>query len=332
MPATLLDPTTLQKLATLQLRARHVVEGVLTGLHKSPHQGQAVEFAEHKEYAPGDETRHIDWRAFARVDKYYVKKFELETNLRAYLVLDASRSMAYGRRGVTKLEYAKMLGAALAYLLVRQQDLCGLVVSGAPEAEAAAADDLAPKTGEPPADQPADDARDVRLPPSVRRYLPPRASPAHLNGLLGVLERLSPEGATDLAGTIDFVAEKAQRRALVLLLSDLFDPSPKALASLAKLRKRRCEVAVFHLLDRDELDFPFDDPTDFLALEGASRIEANPRSVRAGYLAEMGAFLKQTRRALFDSDVEYALTPTDEPLDRVLLTFLAARRAASRAL
>ncbi len=322
MPATLLDPTTLSKLATLQLRARRVVEGVLTGLHKSPHQGQAVEFAEHKEYAPGDETRHIDWRAFARVDKYYVKKYELETNLRAWIVLDGSMSMAYGRQGVTKLEYAKMLAAALAYLLVRQQDLCGLVVCGAPESEPAAAGDLSPKTEEPPPD--------AKLPSSVRRYLPPRASPSHLNGMLEVLENLGPKGATDLAGTIDFVAEKAERRALVLILSDLFDPSPKAVASIAQLRRRKCEVAVFHLLDRDELDFPFDDPTEFLALEGSARIEASPRTVRAGYLAELQQFLAQTRRTLRDADVEYALTPTDEPLDRVLLTFLAARRAASR--
>jgi uncharacterized protein (DUF58 family) len=309
VPATLLDPKTLSRLATLQLRARRVVEGVLTGLHRSPHQGQAVEFAEHKEYAPGDEIRHVDWRAYARVDKYYVKKYELETNLRAWIVLDASASMAYGRSGVTKLEYGKMLAA-------------GLVVSGAAEQEPAAAADLLADTDEA--------APDAKLPPGVRRYIPPRASPSHLNGLLDVLDKLQPHGSTDLAGTIDFVAEKAERRALVFVLSDLFDPSPKALQSLAMLRRRRCEVAVFHLLDRDELDFPFDDPTEFLSLEGGARIEANPRGIRDGYLAELQTFLAETRRKLRDADVEYALTPTNEPLDRVLITFLAARAAASR--
>lgn len=323
LAATLLDPKTLSRLATLQLRARRVVEGVLTGLHRSPHQGQAVEFAEHKEYAPGDEIRHIDWRAYARVDKYYVKKYELETNLRAWIVVDASASMSYGRHGVTKLDYAKLLAASLAYLLVRQQDLCGLVVAGSPEAGPSAAGELGPG----PADA---DERDRKLPPSVRRYVPPRASPSHLNGLFDLLEATGAHGATDLAGTIDFVAEKAERRALVFVLSDLFDPSPKALQSLAKLRQRRCEVAVFHLLDRDELEFPFDDPTEFLSLEGDARLEANPRSVREGYLEEFQTFLRDTRRALRANDVEYALTPTHEPLDRVLLTFLAARRAAAR--
>ncbi len=320
--APLLDPKTLSRLATLQLRAKRVVEGVLTGLHRSPHQGQAVEFAEHKEYAPGDETRHIDWRAYARVDKYYVKKYELETNLRAYILIDASASMAYGRDGLTKLNYAKTLAAALAYLLTRQQDMVGLVVAGSPEVEPAAAKGLVAAVD--------DDEPDAKLPSSVRRYLPPRASPSHLNGMLQVLEALPAHGATDLDGAIDFVAEKAQRRAAVFVLSDLFDPSPRALASLAKLRRRRCEVAVFHLLDRDEIEFPFEDPTEFLSLEGPARIEANPRSIRQGYLEELQSFLTQTRRTLRDSDVEYTLVPTDTAVDSVLVTFLAARAAGAR--
>jgi uncharacterized protein (DUF58 family) len=320
--ASLLDPRVLARLATLQLRARRVVEGVLTGLHKSPLRGQAVEFAEHKEYAPGDEIRHIDWRAYARVDKYQVKKYELETNLRAYLILDASASMAYGQGRPSKLEYGKMLAASLAYLLTRQQDQAGLVIAGAPAA-ASAASELTPPQVDP-------DERDAKLPSAIRRYLPPRASQSHLNGLLNILEATGPGGETDLAGAIDFVAEKAQRRAAVFVMSDLFDPSPKALASLARLRRRRCEVAVFHLLDPDELEFPFEDPTEFLALEGDARIEANPATIRAGYLDEMQRFLSATRRQLRDADVEYALARTDDPLDRVLLTFLAARRAAAR--
>lgn len=320
--APILDPKLLSRLATLQLRARRVVEGVLTGLHRSPLQGQAVEFAEHKEYAPGDDTKHIDWRTYGRVDKYYVKKYELETNLRAFIVLDASASMGYGREGVTKLEYGKTLAGALAFLLNRQQDLAGLVVAGAKDAADVAASSLLAAVDEP--------APDAKLPSSIRRYLPPRSSPAHLNGILDTLEKLPAHGATDLAGAIDFVAEKAQRRAVVFVLSDLFDPSPKALASLSNLRRRRCEVVVFHLLDRDELDFPFEDPTEFLSMEGPERIEANPRSIREGYLEEFQKFLGETRRTLRDNDVEYVLAPTDTPADRVLLSFLAARAAAAR--
>jgi uncharacterized protein (DUF58 family) len=251
-----------------------------------------------------------------------VKKYELETNLRAYIVLDASASMGYGRGAMSKLEYGKTLAAALSYLLVRQQDLVGLVIAGA-EGRDAAAKDVLPAI--------ADDEPDAKLPDAVRRYVPPRASPSHLTGLLGILEKLPSHGATDLAGAIDFVAEKAQRRAAVFVLSDLFDPSPKALQSLAKLRRRRCEVAVFHLLDREEIDFPFEDPTEFLSLEGPERIEANPRSIRDGYLEEFKKFLAETRRTLRDSDVEYTLAPTDAPLDRLIVNFLAARKAASQA-
>lgn len=318
---TLLDPSTLSRLGSLQLRARRVVEGVLTGLHRSPHRGQAVEFAEHKEYAPGDELRDIDWRVFARADKYYVKKYELETNLRAWLVVDASASMAYGRQGLTKLEYAKTLAASLAWLLIRQQDMAGLVVAGSPAAQPPAAASLA---------RAGDEPRDAKLPDAVRRSVPPRASARHLNGLVEVLEHTGPAGDTDLAGALDYVAEKAQRRAVVIVFSDLFDPSPKALQALARLRGRKCEVTVFHTLDRDELTFPFEDPTEFLSLEGDARVETSPHNIRDGYLDEMKAFLDRTRHTLRDADVEYLLSPTDEPPDRVLLTFLAGRRAPGR--
>jgi len=327
--AALLDPLLLARLATLPLRARRVVEGVLTGLHRSRHQGQAVEFAEHKEYAPGDEIRHIDWRAYARIDKYYVKNYELETNLRAWVVLDASASMGYGRRPpgaarppVTKLDYAKVLGAALAYLLVRQGDSAGLLVAGSPMTQTPAAGELSVA-------EPARDADGARLPPAVRRCLPPRSSAAHLAGLMDVLEKLRPAGATDLAGAVDFLAEKTHRRSSVFVLSDLFDPSPRALASLSRLRHRRCEVAVFHVLDPDELEFPFEDPTEFLGMEGPERLEAHPRSVREGYLEEIRAFLASTRRQLRDADIEYVSAPTGGAPDRLLLDFLFRRRAAA---
>lgn len=314
--ASLLDPKTLSRIGPLQLRVRRVVEGVLTGLHRSPHRGQAVEFAEHKEYAPGDELRDLDWRVYARADKYYVKKYEVETNLRAWLVVDASASMGYGDDGMAKLDYAKVLAASLAWLLVRQQDMVGLVVAGAPSETPSAARSVF--GGQ-------DDAGDPRLPPSVRRLIPPRASPAQLAALIDVLERSPPSGATDLGGALDFVAEKAGRRALVVMLSDLFDPSPRALEALGRLRGRKCEVSVFHTLHRDELEFPFEDPTEFLSLEGEARVETSPHQIKEGYLAEMHSFLQSTRHALRKADVGYSLVQTDTPPAEVLLKFLAGR-------
>ena len=290
---TLLDPKLLAKLGTTQLRARAVVEGVLSGLHRSPHQGQSVEFAEHKEYAPGDELRHIDWKAYGKVDRYYVKQFEHETNLRAFFVIDASGSMNYrGPEGIlTKLEYAAVIAASLSYLLVRQQDAVGLAIARGKEI----------------------------------RYLPPRAAMGHFPAILHHLEELQGEGTTDLAAAAEQVAEKARRRAAVFVLSDLFDFSPGALKRLTDLRRMKNEVSVFHLLDPWELEFPFEDSTRFLDMEGGGELEGDPRAIRDSYLEEIGALCDRSKRACMDADVEYELVRTDAPLDRLLLRFLARR-------
>ena len=289
---TLLDPRILAKLGTTQLRARAVVEGVLSGLHRSPHQGQSVEFAEHKEYAPGDELRHIDWKAYGKVDRYYVKQFEHETNLRAFFVIDASGSMNYrGAEGLSKIEYAAVIAASLSYLLVRQQDAVGLVLAGG----------------------------------NKTRYLPPRAAMGHFPAILHHLEELRGEGPTDLAAAADWVAEKARRRAAIFVLSDLFDFSPGALKRLTDLRRMKNEVSVFHLLDPWELEFPFEDSTRFLGLEGEPELEVDPRAIRESYLEEMNALLERSKRACRDADVEYEQVRTDAPLDRLLLRFLARR-------
>ncbi len=289
----LLSPDLLARLATLKLRARAVAEGVLTGLHRSPHHGQSVEFAEHKEYTPGDELRHIDWKAYGKTDKYYVKRFEQETNLRAWLVVDASGSMGY--RGpaaaMSKLEYASTLAAALAYLLVRQQDAAGLVAVGA----------------------------------EVVRSVAPRAAASHLAALEETLERLVPAGPTRLDAAVDHVVEAAGRRSQVLVFSDLLDAGEGAIRRLARLRKRKHEVAVFHLLDPAELEFPFQDPTLFLSMEDDRRLEAHGREVRKGYLEVLGRWLEATRREAAEADVDYVLCRTDRPFDEVLLPFLARR-------
>jgi uncharacterized protein (DUF58 family) len=288
-----LDPAVLAKLGNLSLRVRAIAEGILTGLHRSPHHGQSVEFAEHKEYTPGDEIRHIDWKAYGKFDKYYVKRFEQETNLRAYLVVDASGSMGYRGRpeAMTKLEVASALAASLAYLLFRQQDAAGLVLVG----------------------------------DAVRAAIPPRASASHLAPLLDALEGARPEGETRLARAVDWIIERAPRRSSVLVFSDLMDRDEKVLRKIAQLGLRRHDVTVFHVLDPAELEFPFDDPTLFLSMEDDRQVEAHGRDVRRGYLDLVGRWLEEVRRTAAEADVDYQLCRTDRPVDEVLLPFLARR-------
>jgi uncharacterized protein (DUF58 family) len=292
-PRPLLDPAVLARLGTLKLRVRAVTEGILSGLHKSPHHGQSVEFAEHKEYTPGDEIRHIDWKAYGKFDKYYVKRFEQETNLRAYLVVDASGSMGYRSdpAGLTKLELAAALAASLGYLLVRQQDAAGLLlVQG-----------------------------------QVSGAIPPRASASHLVPVMAALEAASAAGETRLASAVDWIIEHAPRRSSVLVFSDLFDVDDRIVRRLAQLGRRKHEVTLFHVLDPAEIEFPFEDPTLFLSMEDARQVEAHGRDVRKGYLEVFGRWLEETRRAAAEADVDYALCRTDRPLEDVLLPFLARR-------
>lgn len=290
-----LDPTALAKVGPLPLKARTIVEGALSGLHRSPHHGSSVEFAEHKEYSPGDEIRHIDWKAYGRIDRYYVKRFEKETELTAYLLLDRSGSMDYRGDGLSKLEYAAYLVASLAYLLHRQQDRVGLLAFGG---------------GEP-------------------TFVPPRSRSTHLHDLLSVIEKAVEQGGrgpTELARALDRIAERARRRrSLVVVVSDLFDPSPEATTLLRRLRALRHDVSVLQVLDRDELEFPFDGVTLFESLEDERRILTDARAARGAYLRELRAFLDRTRRALTEADVEYQLVPTTRPLERTLLDFLTGR-------
>jgi uncharacterized protein (DUF58 family) len=288
-----LDPALLAKLGNLRLRVRAIAEGVLTGLHRSPHHGQSVEFAEHKEYAPGDDVRRIDWKAYGKFDKYYVKRFEQETNLRTYLVVDGSGSMGYRGRpeGLTKLEVASALAASLAYLLFRQQDAAGLVLVG----------------------------------DAVRGALPPRASASHLGPLVEALEGARADGPTRLGAAVDWIIERAPRRSSVMLFTDLVDRDEQVLRKIAQLGLRRHDVTVFHVLDSAELEFPFEDPTLFLSMEDARQVEAHPRDVRKGYLEVLRRWLEDVRRACAEADVDYQLCRTDRPLDEVLLPFLARR-------
>ena len=289
----ILDPVVLARLASLKLRVRATAEGVLSGLHRSRHHGQSVEFAEHKEYTPGDEIRHIDWKAYGKFDKYYVKRFEHETNLRAWLLVDASGSMGYrGEEGrLTKLEYASALAGTIAYLLVRQQDAAGLAVFAG----------------------------------AVTRAVAPRAEPSHVNAIVETLEGLSAGGETRLASAVEFLVERAQRRSGVFVFSDLLDRDERILRLVAELRKRKHEVTLFHVLDPAELTFPFEDPTLFLSLEDDRTVEARGRDVRKGYLELVGRWLEETRRFAAEADLEYVQARSDTPLDEVLVPFLARR-------
>jgi uncharacterized protein (DUF58 family) len=292
-PRPLLDPEVLARLGTLKLRVRSITEGILSGLHRSPHHGQSVEFAEHKEYAPGDDVRRIDWKAFGKFDKYYVKQFEQETNLRCHLVVDCSGSMGWkgAPERLTKLEYGAALAASLAYLLVRQADAAGLLLCA----------------GE------------------VVRSIPPQASAGHLQPILEALSAATPAGPTRLDAAIDWVVEHAPRRSAVVLISDLFDQDPTLLKRLAQLSRRGHEVTIFHLLDPAELEFPFEEPTLFLSMEDGRQVEAVGREVKKGYLALLAGWLAALKREAAEADLDYALCRTDRPLDEVLLPFLARR-------
>lgn len=293
-----LDPALLMQLGNLQVRARSVVEGTIAGMHRSPHKGSSVEFAEYKEYSPGDEIKHIDWKAYGKFDKYYVKQFEDETNLQAWLVVDGSGSMDFGSEGVTKLAYAQTLAASLAYFLLRQGDAAGVMLFDA--------------------------GPGLLLPPSSKR--------THLDDVVRVLERL--EGGvgrrTDLAAALSAMAERVRRRSLVVIISDMLDHSPEVMNLAKVLRRRRQEVAIFHLVDPAELELPYEGLTIFEGLEGEEELLVDPDDLRDRYQQEMAAHLEALARGCREGDIEYQRVLTTTPLERVLLDFVEGRLVRAR--
>ncbi len=291
-----LDPSALAQLGTLQLKARIVVQGALTGLHRARLHGSSVEFAQHKEYSPGDEIRHIDWKAYAKVDRYYVKQFEQESQLLVYLVLDASASMAYAGESLSKFQYASYLAASLAYLLIRQRDRVGLCAFGDPRYD---------------------------------RYVPPRARATHLHDMLAVIEDIDshgPSGAESAAIALERIAEITQRRrALIILISDLLGDGERSVEVLRRLRAQGHDPVVFHILDAHELEFPFQGLTLFDSLEDERKVLVNPDAIRRQYMARLEEFLEFTRSHCVDSGVEYHLATTARPVERTLLDFLGLR-------
>ena len=286
-----LDPAVVARLGTLELKARTIVEGFLSGLHRSPFKGFSVEFAEYRQYMPGDDLSTIDWKVYARSDRYYVKKFEEETNLNCHVMLDISGSMGYGSRGITKFEYGQCLAASLAYLMNRQRDAAGLT---------------------------AFDERIITM-------LPASARPGHLNAMPVMLDRLELGTHTNVSKPLHQLADSLSKRGMVVLISDLLDDPDRVIRGLKHFRFRGTDVIVFHLLDPDELAFPFERATRFEDLETREEVMAVPVVVRDHYLKAIGSLIDRYKQELGASGIDYQLLTTDQPLELALLAYLSTR-------
>ena len=291
-----LDPAVIARLGTLELKAKTIVEGFLSGLHRSPYKGLSVEFAEYRQYIRGDDLSTIDWKVYARSDRYYVKKFEEETNLDCHLLLDVSGSMAYQSRGPSKFEYAACLAASLGYLMNRQRDGVGLM---------------------------AFDDRIVSAVPASTR-------PGHLRNLLVALSRLQPGSRTSVARPLRQVAEALSRRGMVVVISDLLDDPEAVVRGLRLFHHRGSDVLVFHVLDPDEIDFPFERATRFEDLESGEEVTAVPDVVRAHYRKAIGDLIDRYRRELGGAGIDYQLLNTKQPLEMALLAYLSTRSRTAK--
>jgi uncharacterized protein (DUF58 family) len=286
-----LDSQVLNRLMHLTLMARSPMEGSVSGLHKSPHRGSSVEFAEYRNYVPGDDIRRLDWRVFARTDRFYLKEYEAETNLRCYFVLDASGSMKFGQAPGGKLAYAKRLIATLAYIAAQQGDASGLICASGKSVE----------------------------------DIPPRRNPAHLKVLYETLDKAQARGETGLITALHGLAERVKRRAMVVVVSDFFCDLPALLNCFQHLRFQKHDLALFHLLDRAELEFHFDRPLRFVDLESSASLLTEPSSIRDEYLRQLDAFLEQLRAGCNEFRVDYRQVVTDQDYERVLADFLVER-------
>jgi uncharacterized protein (DUF58 family) len=286
-----LHPEVIKRIGRLEIRARHIVEGLLSGMHRSPYFGQSVEFLQHREYAPGDDLRRVDWKVWAKQDRLYVKQYEEDTNLRCGILLDVSASMEYGSGAMTKYDYAVTAAAALAYLLLRQQDAVGCTV----------------------------------FDESIRQMIPLRTSTSHLTTIVRALERREPKDKTQLYDVLARAAETYPRRGMMVLISDLLVDPNDAQRGLRLLRQLGHDVLVLHLLDDDELDFPFSRPSRFEGLETDDQLTCNPRALRDGYLTALNKYLETIRHNCAHDNIDYKLVRTSTPLDAALTAFLTHR-------
>jgi len=288
-----LDPEVVARLDHLDVRARLMVEGFIAGMHRSPFHGFSVEFAEHRPYMPGDPLKNLDWKVWGRSDRLLVKQYTEETNLRCHLVVDLSGSMGFksARAAMSKLEYAQSLSAALAYLMLHQQDAVGVMLF---------------------ADKPV-------------RYVPARGMRSHLDVLLKTLAAAEPAGRTRLGPALHELAERIRRRGLVVLCSDLMDKPADVLLGLQHFRHRNHEVVVFHILDPDEVDFPYNDSSTFVDLESGDRLTTEPWEIARRYRQRLEAWSGQYRRACRENRIDYVRLDTRTPFDQALLAYLGKR-------
>ena len=286
-----LHPEAIKRISRLDLRARHVVEGFLSGMHRSPYFGQSVEFLQHREYAVGDDLRHVDWKVWARQDRLVVKQFEEDTNLRCTMLVDVSSSMQYGEGPLTKYEYACTIASSLAYLVLQQQDAVGCVA----------------------------------FDETVRVNVPIRSKRNHIYSVINSLAANDPRDKTDMHAVLKSVAENWPRRGMMILVSDLLTDTDNLMRGLRLLRQRGHDVLVFHVMDDDELDFPFSGPMRFEGLETEDFLNCNPRALREGYLEAVENFLQDVRHRCAQNTIDYALVRTSQPLDAVLATYLSNR-------
>ncbi len=291
-----LHPEAIRRIGRLELRARHIVEGLLSGMHRSPFFGQSVEFLQHRQYAPGDDLRHVDWKVWAKQDRLYVKQFEEDTNMRCTLLVDVSGSMQYGSGPLTKYEYAATLATSIAYLLLKQHDSVGCIA----------------------------------FDETIRARTTLRSTQKHLSTIVRTLEASEPRDKTDAGSILREIAETGPRRGMIVLLSDLLGDVDSTLRGLRLLRQRGHDVLVLHVMDDDELDFPFDGPTRFEGLELPAHLNCNPRALREGYLASLEKFLTALRRGCARDAVDYTLVRTSQPLDAALASFITRRMVAAR--
>jgi len=286
-----LNPEVVSKLSSIELKARLVVEGFIVGLHRSPYHGFSVEFAEHRQYMPGDDFRHIDWKVYGKSDRFFIKQFEEETNLKAYILLDASNSMGYKSDGISKLEYGSYLAASLSYLMLRQQDAPGLLVYDE----------------------------------KIRSYIPPKGARSHINPILRQLSNTLPSNMTDASVAFHELADRVKRRGLIIVISDLLDDPEKMLLGLKHFRHRQHEVIVFHILDPYERNFAYKSEARFKDMETGKELLTDPWQIRGDYISRLGDYLDRISKSCRDSHIDYHLLDTSVPFDRALFGYLAKR-------
>ncbi len=291
-----LHPDAIRRISRMEIRARHIVEGFLSGTHRSPYFGQSVEFLQHREYVTGDDLRHVDWKVWARQDRLYIKQFEEDTNLRCSLLVDVSNSMRYGNGPMTKYEYACTIAASLAYMILQQQDAVG----------------------------------GLSFDEKVRNRIPVRSKRNHIMSVIEMLNVSEPADKTDMEDVLRAVAETFPRRGMMILVSDFLTDAETTLRGLRMLRQRGHDVMVFHVMDDDELDFPFNGPVRFEGLETDEYLNCNPRSLREGYLEALNEHLDTLRRGCAKNSVDYALIRTSEHLDAALAKYLSNRLGMGR--